>query len=142
MAYPSNVCLFRLVDQHIPLIRLRRIATHLRHETGLAPIEVAAALVHFLTGLRYRKRRPLGDNVEVAFDLEEPVKNKKPRLCEGLFHRENADEMIADTEVIAYRLEVGIDSLKVEVLCRLRPPLDAPRIEVEQTAPGGEVVTS
>jgi hypothetical protein len=126
-----DVRLLRLINQHVALVRLCRVAAHLRHETGLAHIEVAAALVHFLPGLRHRKRSPLRDDVEVAFDLEEPVKYQRPRLGDGLFHRENADEMIADAEVVALRLDVGIDHLIVEVLRRLRLARDAPVIEVE-----------
>ena len=134
LAKVLDVGLFRLIYQHVALVRLRWIAAHLRHETGLAHVEMATAFVHFFPGLCHRKWRPLGDDIEVALNLEEPVKDQRPCLCNGLFHREDADEMVADAEVVALRLDVGVDHLVVEVLRRLRLARNAPVIEVEQAA--------
>jgi hypothetical protein len=62
-----------------------------------------------------------------------------PGLCDGLFHRKDADEVIAHAEVIALCLDVGIDHLKIEILRRLRLARDAPVIEVEQPAKEAEL---
>ncbi len=71
-----DVGLLRFVDQHIARIRLRRVVAHLRDKAGLRHIEVAAALVDFLAGLVRRERRPLRDDVEVGWDLQQRIEHQ------------------------------------------------------------------
>jgi hypothetical protein len=46
----------------------------------------------------------------------------------GLLHGEDANEVIANAEMIPFRFDVGIDHLKIEVLWSA---IDAPFIEVQ-----------
>jgi len=100
---------------------------------------VAATLIYFLASLRHRKRSPFGDDVEVALDLEEPVKDQWPGLCNCFLHREDANEVIANTEVVTLRLDVGVHHLKVEVLSRLRLARDALLIKVKKPTKEAEL---
>ena len=86
------------------------------------------------------ERSPFGNGVEVRLDLEQLVEHQRPRLRDGLPHREQANEVIADAEVVALRFDVGVHDLEVEILRGLRLAGDAPRIEVEQAAKEVELV--
>ena len=129
-----DVGLLRLVYQYIARVRLRRIVTHLRHKAGLRHIEVAAALGDFLPRLVRCKRRPLGHDIEVARDLQQGVQHQRPRLGDGLFHGQHADNMVADAQMIALGLDIRVHHLIVEKLRGLRLARDAPFVEVQQPA--------
>ena len=129
-----DVGLLRLVHQHIARVRLRRVVAHLRDKPGLRHIEVAAALVDFLAGLVRRERRPFRNDSEVGRDLQQRVERQGPRLGDGLFHRQHADDVIADAQMIALGFDVGVDDLIVEKLRGLRLARNAPVVEVKQPA--------
>ena len=82
---------------------------------------MAAALVHFFAGLVRGERRPLRDDVEVGRDLQQCVEYQGTRFCDGLFHRQHADGVIAYPQMIAFGFDVGVDHLIVEKLRGLRP---------------------
>ena len=129
-----NVGLLGFVHQHIARVRLRGVVAHLRDKAGLRHIEVAAALVDFLAGLVRRERRPLRDDVEVGRNLQQRVEDQGPRLGDGLFHRQHADDVIAYAQMIALRFDVGVDHLIVEKLRGLRPAGNAPVVVIQQAA--------
>ena len=100
---------------------------------------MAAPLVDFFAGLVRRQRRPLRDDVEVGGDLQQRVQHQGPRLCDGLFHRQHADEVIADAQVVALRFDIRVHHLIVEKLRMLRAARDAPVVVVEQPAKESEL---
>ena len=95
---------------------------------------MAAALVHFFAGLVRGERRPLGDDVEVGRNLQQRVEHQGTRLCDGLFHRQHTDDVIADPQMIAFGFDVGVDHLIVEKLRGLRPPGNTPVVIIQQAA--------
>ena len=129
-----DVSLLGLIHQHIARVRLRRVVAHLRDETRLRHIEVAAALVDFLAGLVRRERRPLRDDVEVGRNLQQRVQHQGPRLGDGLFHRQHANDVIAHAQMIALGFDVGVDHLIVEKLRGLRPAGNTPVVIIQQPA--------
>jgi hypothetical protein len=62
------------------------------------------------------------------------VQHQRPRLGDGLFHRQHTDKVIADAQVIALGFDIGVDHLIVEKLRGLRLARDAPVVVVEQPA--------
>ena len=130
IAQVLDVGLLRFVDELIALRDL--VVPHLGDEAGLRNIEVPAAGIDFLAGLRRRQRRPLGHNVEVGGNLEELVEHEGPGLADGLFHREHAHGVVAHAEMIALGLDVRVDHLVVEKLVRARLARDPPVIEVDE----------
>ena len=54
-------------------------------------------------------------HIEVGGDLNS-VENKRPRLGDGLLHRQHANDVIADAQMIALGLDVGVHNLVVEKL--------------------------
>ena len=129
-----DVGLLGLVHQHVAWVRLGGVVAHLGDEPCLGHIEVAAALVHFFAGLVRGERRPLGDHVEVGGDLQQRVEHQGPRLCDGLFHRQHTDDVIAYAQMIAFRFDVGVDHLIVEKLRGLRPAGNTPVVIIQQAA--------
>ena len=93
-----------------------------------------AALVDFLARLVLRERRPFGHGIEVRRNLEQRIEHQRPGLGDGLLHRQHADEVIADAEVIALGFDVGVDHLVVEKLRVLRLARNPPVVVVEQPA--------
>jgi hypothetical protein len=95
---------------------------------------VASTLVHFLAGLVRGERRPFRDDIEVGRNLEQCVQHERPRLCDGLFHRQHADDVVADAQMVAFGFDVGINYLIVEKLCGLWLAGNAPVIIIQQAA--------
>jgi hypothetical protein len=95
---------------------------------------VAAALVHFFAGLVRGERRPLRDHIEVSRNLQQGVEHQGPCLCDGLFHRQHPDDVIADAQMIAFRFDVGVDHLIVEKLRGLRLAGNTPVVIIQQAA--------
>ena len=124
-----DVGLLRLIDQHIARVCLGRVVAHLRHKAGLRDIEVAAALVDFLARLVRCKRRPFGARHRSCRDLQQRVEHQRPRLGDGLFHRQNANKVVADAQMIALGFDIGVDDLVVEKLRGLRLARDAPVVD-------------
>ena len=129
-----NVGLLGLVHQHIARVRLRGVVAHLGDKPCLRHIEVAAALVHFFAGLVRGERRPLRDHIEVGRNLQQRVQHQGPCLGDGLFHRQHADDVIADPQMIAFGFDVGVDHLIVEKLRGLRPAGNTPVVIIQQAA--------
>ena len=69
---------------------------------------MAAALVHFFAGLLRGQRRPFGDDIEVGRDLQQRVEYEGTGLGDGLFHGQHADEMIANTQMIALGFDIEL----------------------------------
>ena len=115
-----DVGLFGLVHEHVTWVRLRGIVAHLRDETRFRHIEMASTLVHFFAGLVGGERRPLGDDIEVRGNLQERVKHQGLRFRNGLFHRQDTDDVIAYPQMIAFGFDVGVGYLIVEKLRGLR----------------------
>ena len=129
-----DVGLLRFIHQHIARVRLRGVVAHLRDKAGLRDVEVPAALVHFLARLVRRERRPFRDDIEVRRNLQQRIEHQGPRLGDGLFHRQHADEVIAHAQMIALGFDVGVDHLIVEKLRGLRLAGNAPVVVIEQPA--------
>src|SRR5208282_1033036 len=72
--------------------------------------------------------------VEVGWDLQQRVEYQGTRLCDGLFHRQDTDDVIAYTQVIAFGFDVGVDHLIVEKLRGLRLPGNTPYVIIQQAA--------
>src|SRR5580704_7790504 len=121
-----NVGLLGLIHQHIAWVRLRGVVAHLRDKSSFGHIEVAASLVNFLARLVRREWRPLRNDIEVGWNLQQRVENQGTRLCDGFFHRQHTDDVIAYSEMIALRFDVGINYLIVEKLGGLRPAGNTP----------------
>src|ERR1017187_90780 len=100
---------------------------------------MAAALVYFLPRFLRCNRCPFGGDKEIARDLQKRIKDKGPRFRYCLFHRENADEVIANAKVVAFGLDVRIDDLVVEKLGMLRPTGHAPIVVVKKSAKKAEL---
>ncbi len=97
VAQVVDVLLFRVIPQNIPGIHFRGIVPNLRYETGLCHVVVPAALGSFFAGRAGSERGPLRYHVKVPGDLKELIKHERPGLANCLFHREDADDMIAHT---------------------------------------------
>ncbi len=81
-----------------------------------------------------RHRRPLRDDIEVRRNLQQRIEHKRPRLGDGLFHGQHADEVVADAQMVALGLDVGVDHLVVEKLRRLRLARNAPVVVIDEPA--------
>ena len=95
---------------------------------------MAAALVYFFAGLVRRERRPLRDHIEVGRNLQQRVEHQGPRLGDGLFHRQHADNVIAYPQMVAFGFDVGVDHLIVEKLRGLRPAGNTPVVIIQQAS--------
>ena len=72
--------------------------------------------------------------IEIRRNLQQRIEHQRPCLGDGLFHRQHADEVIADAQMIALGFDVRIDHLVVEKLRALRLAGDAPVSIVEEAA--------
>ena len=71
---------------------------------------------HFLASFVRGERYPLRADHKIRWYLQQRIKDKRSRLGNGLLHRQHADDVIADTEMIAFGFDVGVDDLVVEKL--------------------------
>jgi len=135
-----DVGLLRLIHQHVTRVGLRRVVAELRHKACLRDVEVAAALGNFLAGLVLGQRNPLRANREAGRDLQQLIQYQRFRLDDAFFHRKDSNKMLADPQVVALCLDVGVRHLIVKELCALWTALDARRVVVEQATKECELV--
>ncbi len=95
---------------------------------------MAAALVYFLAGLVRREWCPLRDDIEVGWNLQQHVEHEGARLGDGLFHRQDADDVIAYAQMVAFGLDVRVHHLIVEKLRGLRPAGNTPVVIIQQAS--------
>ena len=127
-----NVGLLGFVHQHIAWVRLGGVVAHLGDEPRFGHIEVAASLVNLLARLVRRERRPLRNDVEIGWNLQQRVEHQGTRLCDGFFHRQHTDDVIAYSQMIAFCFDVGVDYLIVEKLGGLRSAGNTPVVIIQQ----------
>ena len=51
-------------------------------------------------------RNPFGDDAEIRFDLQQLLQYQGPGFGDGLFHREDADKVVPDLEMVALCLDI------------------------------------
>jgi hypothetical protein len=72
--------------------------------------------------------------MEVGRNLQQCVQHERPRLRDGLFHRQHAADVVADAQLVVLGFDVGIHYLIVEKLCGLQLAGNEPVIIIQQTA--------
>src|SRR5580704_15638116 len=72
--------------------------------------------------------------MEVARDLQQCIEHQWPRLSDSFLHRQDAHEVIAHPQMVAFGFEIGIDDLEIQELGVLRIPRDPPVIKVQEPA--------
>src|SRR5580658_7072668 len=81
-----------------------------------------------------RQRRPFGNDVEVGRNLKQRVEHQRSCFGDSLLHRQDANDVVANSQMMAFGLNVRVDDLVVEKLGGLRLARDAPVVIVEQSA--------
>ena len=124
-----DIDLLRLIHQDISRIGFCRVVAQLRNEACLRNVEMAAAFVDFLPSLVRCEGRPLRDNDESCRRSSAERPAPAAESPDGLLHRQYADEMIADAQIVTFCLDVGIRDLVIEKLGALRWPAIAPIVD-------------
>ena len=111
-----NVGLFRFVYQDIA--RVRFVASFPICETKpvFDMLKWRRRLFTSLRALSAGSRVHSVNDIEASRNLQQRVEDKGPRLGDSFLHRQHTNNMVANSQMIALRLDVGIDDLIVEKL--------------------------
>ena len=71
---------------------------------------MTAALVDLLARCLGRHRRPLRHDIKARRNLQQRVEDKRPRFRDGLFHRLHAGKVVAEAQMFALGIDVGVDN--------------------------------
>src|ERR1700746_2178736 len=83
-------------------------------------------------------RCPLGYHAKIRLNFQEVPQNKWLGLADGLLNRQHADIVIADAEMVALSLNVGICDLIVEKLTARWVAVDPPVVIIQQASQEAE----
>ena len=76
-------------------------------------------------------RHPLSDYAEVRLNFQKLLQNERLGLADGIFNCQHADIVIADAEMVAFSLNVGICDLIVKKLSALGTAFDPAGLVVQ-----------
>src|SRR5271166_743241 len=93
---------------------------------------------------RYRafNRNPFGHNAEVGLNLEKLFQNQRLGLADGFLHCQDANNMIANPQVVAFCFDIRVRYLVIEELAALRTAFNTPSVVIEQPAEKAEAVVA
>src|SRR5258708_39415927 len=95
---------------------------------------MTAARRDFLAGFRVIDRMPLGDDVEVCWNVEQAIEDQGPSLAGKLLQGEDADVIVVHAQVAAMGFQLRVADLPVEMTrAAQRRALNLGRAEVHET---------
>jgi len=79
-------------------------------------------------------RHPLSDYTEIRLNFQKLLQNERLGLADGIFNCQHADIVIADAEMVAFSLDVGICDLIVKNLSALGTAFDPAGLVVQEAS--------